>query len=728
MNTALRVAEDITELMGSTPMLRLRRVTQGAEVYAKLEFLNPGGSVKDRAALGMILEAEKQGRLRPGSTIVEATAGNTGVGLALVGVNRGYKVTLFVPEGFAEEKCILMRGFGATVVRTPEDEGMAGAIRRAIAMVKEDPEIFAALQFENQANPQFHHDTTALEIWEQMEGRVDAFVAGVGTGGTFSGVARFLKEKDPATLTVAVETQGSVLQGGVPGPHKVEGIGVSFVPKTFDREVADEIVMVNDDDAFVMVRRLAAEEGVLAGSSSGAIVHAAAAIAQRLGPGKRIATIIPDSAERYLSKNILEGLVGSPLSQRSGLNDRSDLNKSTASPRAPSMTDSTLTRSPEPSTCLFTSPPPTRRRRSASTRVTSIPASPTPHATRSKRTWPHSKEAPARMCLAAAWQPSPRWSPCCKTGDHVICGANVYGGTQRLFDQIVTRYGIEFSYVDTSDPENVRQAIRPTTKLAHIETPTNPLMTLTDIRAVADICHESGVELAVDNTFMSPYFQRPIELGADIVMHSTTKFLNGHSDGLGGVLVGTKPEHKEKFAFVQKCTGGILSPFECWMVLRGVKTLAVRMKQHDESGRRIAAFLAEHKKVEQGLLSWPAHASAARVGEAADVRLRSRHLLRDRLARQCQRHVETREGLHAWRIARRSRNPHLPPRHHDPRSYRRGSPHKTRYHRWTRAHFSGNRRCRRPDQRPRSGIERNLTTSRKPKGASKTRTPDLSDR
>ncbi len=198
-----------------------------------------------------------------------------------------------------------------------------------------------------------------------------------------------------------------------------------------------------------------------------------------------------------------------------------------------------------------------------------------------------------------------------RSGDHVICGENVYGGTPRLFNQIVTRYGIEFSYVDTSDPENVRRAIRPTTKLVHIETPTNPIMTLTDIRAVADVCHEKGVELAVDNTFMSPYFQRPIELGADIVMHSTTKFLNGHSDGLGGVLVGTKPEHKENFAFVQKCTGGILSPFECWMILRGVKTLAVRMRQHDESGRKIAAFLASHKKVQKvfypGLPTHPQH-------------------------------------------------------------------------------------------------------------------------
>ncbi len=203
-----------------------------------------------------------------------------------------------------------------------------------------------------------------------------------------------------------------------------------------------------------------------------------------------------------------------------------------------------------------------------------------------------------------------------RSGDHVICGENVYGGTPRLFNQIVTRYGIEFSYVDTSDADNVRRAIRPSTRLVHIETPTNPIMTLTDIRAVADICHAHGVELAVDNTFMSPYFQRPVEWGADIVMHSTTKFLNGHSDGLGGVLVGTKPEHKENFAFVQKCTGGILSPFECWMILRGVKTLAVRMRQHDESGRRVAEFLAGHPRVPKvfypGLSSHPQHELATR--------------------------------------------------------------------------------------------------------------------
>lgn len=305
----LRTASDITALIGHTPILQLGHVVspRSADLFAKLEFLNPGGSVKDRAALGMILDAERRGILHPNSIITEATAGNTGVGLALVGVNRGYRVVLFVPEGFAEEKCALMRGFGAEVHRTPESEGMAGAIRQALALAKSDSNVWAALQFDNPANPQFHHDTTAPELWEQMDARIDAFVGGVGTGGTFSGIARFLKEQNPGILTVAVETQGSILQGGQPGPHKVEGIGVHFIPNTFDRSVADEIVAVPDSDAFAMVRRLAAEEGLLAGSSSGAMVHAAVAVAKRLGPGKRVATIIPDSAERYLSKKIFEG-------------------------------------------------------------------------------------------------------------------------------------------------------------------------------------------------------------------------------------------------------------------------------------------------------------------------------------------------------------------------------------------------------------------------------------
>ena len=308
-NSRLRVADDITELVGQTPMLRLTRLapSTSADVFAKLEYLNPGGSVKDRAAIGIIRNAEREGRLQKGGVIVEATAGNTGIGLALIGVNRGYKVALFVPERFSEEKVKIMRALGADVTRTPDEAGMPGAIRQAQEYAAKTPGAFMAGQFENPANPEYHYETTAEEIFEQMEGRLDAIVLGSGTAGTFTGVARFMKERLPRVLTVAVETQGSVLGGGPPGKHKVEGIGANFIPKNFDPSVCDEILMVTDQDAFDTVNGLAAKEGVLSGSSGGAAVFAALQVAQRLGAGKRVVTVIPDSAERYLSKHIFEG-------------------------------------------------------------------------------------------------------------------------------------------------------------------------------------------------------------------------------------------------------------------------------------------------------------------------------------------------------------------------------------------------------------------------------------
>jgi cysteine synthase A len=306
--TSLRVAEEITELVGETPVLHLRKLVPGgaADVFAKLEYLNPGGSIKDRAALGMISKAENAGTLKPGATIFEATAGNTGVGLALIGSGRGYKTVLAVPEGFSQEKVTLMEALGAEVIRTPKAGGMQAAIDYVKERAARTPNSFIAGQFENQDNPDFHYETTGRELYDQLGGQVDAVVIGCGTGGTFTGIARYVKERNPKALAIAVETEGSVLGGGEKGDHEVEGIGASFIPKTFDASLADEIIAVTDRDAFDMVKKLAATEGVLAGSSAGANVFAAIGIAKRLGAGKRVATIIPDSAERYLSKGIFQ--------------------------------------------------------------------------------------------------------------------------------------------------------------------------------------------------------------------------------------------------------------------------------------------------------------------------------------------------------------------------------------------------------------------------------------
>ena len=304
------LAQSILELVGRTPLLRLNRYAPAgaAGIFAKLEFLNPGGSVKDRAALGMVEAAEASGRLRPGATIIEPTAGNTGVGLALIGVSRGYRVILVVPEKFAGPKTAVMKVLGAEVILTPTEAGIQGAIAKAQALAVRLPGSYVPQQFENPANPEFHYRTTAVEIEEQLGGNPDAVVIGAGTGGTFTGLARYFKEREPRTRAVLVEPQGSIWGGGAPGPHKVEGIGNSFWPGALDRTLVDEVRTVSDDDAFASVRELARTEGLLVGGSSGAAAHAARDVARRLPPSAAVVTVLADGFERYLGKGVFENL------------------------------------------------------------------------------------------------------------------------------------------------------------------------------------------------------------------------------------------------------------------------------------------------------------------------------------------------------------------------------------------------------------------------------------
>ena len=299
--------DNILDLIGNTPMLKLRQLGGGdaGDLFVKMEFLSPGGSVKDRIGVGMIERAERAGLLQKGGTIIEPTAGNTGIGLALAGVRMGYRVILCVPENFSLEKREVMKALGGEVVLTPKDEGMKAAIAKAEELARTIPGAYVPQQFVNPFNSEAHYETTASEIWEQMEGRIDAWVAGAGTGGTFTGVAKYLKERDPKVWCVVVEPQGSILKGGEAGPHEVEGIGASsFIPPVLDMSLADEVIQVYDAPAFAMVRRMAEQEGVLGGSSAGCNVHAALEVAQRLGAGKRVVTLAPDAAERYMSKGI----------------------------------------------------------------------------------------------------------------------------------------------------------------------------------------------------------------------------------------------------------------------------------------------------------------------------------------------------------------------------------------------------------------------------------------
>lgn len=309
----MRIAEDVTRLIGNTPLVRLNRLARGcaATVVAKLEFYNPAHSVKDRIGVAMVEAMEADGRLVPGqSVILEPTSGNTGVALAMVAAARGYRCVLVMPESMSLERRKVLRLLGAELVLTPASEGMRGAIRRAQELAQEIPQAVIPQQFENPANPAIHERTTAEELWRDTDGKMDIFVAGVGTGGTVTGVGRVWKPRKPELRIVAVEPAASpVISGGQPGPHKIQGIGAGFIPANLERNFVDEVVTVANEDAFAMARRLAAEEGILGGISSGAAAHAALEVARRPeNAGKLVVFVVPSTSERYISTDLFAGL------------------------------------------------------------------------------------------------------------------------------------------------------------------------------------------------------------------------------------------------------------------------------------------------------------------------------------------------------------------------------------------------------------------------------------
>ena len=302
----MKVVDSILDLIGQTPLIRLQRVVKPgmANVYVKVEYFNPGGSIKDRIALGMIQDAEQRGVLQPGGTIVEPTSGNTGIGLAMIAAARGYRLIVVMPDTMSVERRMLMSAYGAEFVLTPGAEGMNGAIEEAKRLLRQNPAYFMPQQFENPANPEAHRRSTALELLDQLSS-IDAFVAGIGTGGTVTGVGEILKARLPEVKIIGVEPASSpVISGGKPGPHKIQGIGAGFVPAVLNRTIIDQLIQVSNEDALEMTRRLAREEGLLVGISSGAAVSAALQVAVTLGESKNVVVIAPDTGERYLSSEV----------------------------------------------------------------------------------------------------------------------------------------------------------------------------------------------------------------------------------------------------------------------------------------------------------------------------------------------------------------------------------------------------------------------------------------
>jgi len=654
----VRYASHVADLVGSTPLVRLTSVTGAtadrpairATVLAKLEYFNPGGSAKDRIARSIVDAAERDGLLLPGGTIVEATSGNTGVGLALIALQRGYRMVFVVPDKFDGPKVATLRAFGAEVVVTPTSvppEHPESYYSVAARLAREIPGAFNPNQFANQNGPLGHYRSTGPEIWDDTDGRVTHFVAGIGTGGTISGTGRYLKEVSKGRVRViGADPEGSLYSGGPVHSYLVEGVGEDFLPDTFDGSVVDGYERVSDAESFAMTRRLAREEGLLVGGSSGMAVVAALRVAEGLGEHDVVVVLLPDHGRGYLDKLYDdEWMTGHGFAVTAAENAHAPIDP----PAGATSDDARQTNEPN------------HAGGSEMTIETDKTATAAIHAGQAADPYTGAVIPPLHLSttfvqdgigglrqgyeygrsgnptrdalqqqLAALEGGTHAYSfasglaaedtllrAILQPGDHVLLGNDVYGGTFRLISRVLGTWGVTVQVVDMSDTEAVRAAVAAKApRVLWVETPSNPLLRISDIAALAEIGHAAGSVVVVDNTFATPALQRPLSLGADVVVHSTTKYLGGHSDVVGGAVVLKDAELAEKVGFLQFAVGAVSGPFDAWLTTRGIKTLPVRMRQHNANAEAVAEFLVTHPRVAHvyypGLPEHPGHELAAR--------------------------------------------------------------------------------------------------------------------
>jgi len=622
----MKYVENILDLVGNTPLVKINKLNPNPKVtiLAKLEYLNPGGSVKDRAAKSMLEGAEKKGKLKKGDYIVEATSGNTGIAIAMAAAVKGYKTIFTQPDLMSEKKATLLRALGAEVIRCEtmvpiDDPRSYKSTAKRIGLAKK---AFRPDQYSNPDNPLAHYETTGPEIWEDTDGKLDYIVIGLGTGGTGTGTVQFLKEKNLKIKFISPDPIGSMYSGGKPGPFFVEGIGHIFFPENVHPEMVDEFVRFESKEAILMAQRLAKEEGILAGPTSGAALYAAIEIAKKLKNPATIVALFPDSGERYTDYLYEEDFEVPSASQhetkKSFVTEVLHSTTNEFNPRGELV--SPIHRS---STYTFNNVDEVAKIFKGDNKEKS---------NRSKYLYargnhPNQRELEVLLAKLEKGVDALAFSSgmaaitalaqtVLSQGDEVLVSNIVYGETFRLYGELTPRWGVKTTFVDVTDLKAIEKAITKKTKLLHIETPTNPLLTIADIEQISLLAKKHTILFVVDNTFATPYLQQPLQLGADVVVASTSKYLSGHADALGGIVVAKNQELILDIWWTLFVTGAVIDAQAAWLIQRGLKTLPLRMEKHCDNALAVAKYLSKHSKVKKvhypGLLTHPQHELARR--------------------------------------------------------------------------------------------------------------------